>query len=456
MNVGGENELRENKKTTGEIQDSMKSVSAMLNKHGRGEVYYGVLDDGTVVGQQVSDSSLRDVSRAIRESIEPSISPIVREEILDGKHVIHLIFSGTKRPYSSKGIYYIRVSDEDLPLKQNELFRIMKERSYNDDWETEMTSYTLDDIDDETLERFYNNAKSCGRLAIEDYDKKNILNSLELMHNGYINNACFALFGKNTQISLKLANFATNEKLTFLDLKEIKGNIYNLVDIAIEYILNHISWRVEIGKRQRQELPELPERAIREMVVNAFAHARYNDKSTEHEIDIHPGKITIYNPGPFPDDLTPNDFVSSDLASLKRNPLILDILYRSKDVEKEGSGFKRMNKLMSENGLKWSFSKDSYGFYFTFFRENGTNYGTNGTNYGTNGTNYGTNELKDLSESEHQIYDLLCSNPRYVREELVKLTNKSTRTIQRLLNSLSEKGYITRIGKTKGYWEILK
>ena len=73
---------------------------------------------------------------------------------------------------------------------------------------------------------------------------------------------------------------------------------------------------------------------------------------------------------------------------------------------------------MSENGLKWSFSKDSYGFYFTFVRENGTN-------YGTNGTNYGTNELKDLSESEHQIYDLLCSNPRYIREELAKLTNKT-------------------------------
>jgi len=96
-------------------------------------------------------------------------------------------------------------------------------------------------------------------------------------------------------------------------------------------------------------LPELPERAVREMVVNAFAHARYYDKSTEHEIDVHPGKITVYNPGPFPDDLTPNDFVSSDLASLKRNPLILDVLYRSKDVEKEASGFKRMNKLMSEN-----------------------------------------------------------------------------------------------------------
>ena len=267
------------------------------------------------------------------------------------------------------------------------------------------------------------------------------------MHNGYINNAGYALFGKNPLITLKLANFATNEKLTFLDLKEIKGNIYNLVDIAIEYILSHINWKVEIGRRQRQELPEIPERAIREMVVNAFAHARYNDKSTEHEIDVHPGKITIYNPGPFPDDLTPNDFVSSDIASLKRNPLILDILYRSKDVEKEGSGFKRMNHLLIDNDLKWTFTKDSYGFYFTFYRENGTNHVTNGTNEA---------RIRELTDIELQIYDLLYSNPKYTREEISKLVNRSERTTQRVLTSLVEKGYITRIGKTKGYWETLK
>ena len=87
-------------------------------------------------------------------------------------------------------------------------------------------------------------------------------------------------------------------------------------------------------------------------------------------------------------------------------------------------------------------------------RISGTNHGTNGTNHGTNGTNY--RELNDLSESELQIYDLLYSSPKYTREELAKLTNKSERTVQRLLNSLSEKGYIVRIGKTKGYWEILK
>ena len=322
MNLGRENEYVEFKKTTGEVHDAMRSISAMLNKHGRGEIYFGVLNNGDVVGQQISDSSLRDVSRAIKESIDPAISPIVREEEIEGLHVIHVVFAGTKKPYSANGVYYIRVSDEDNKLKQNELLRLVKELSYNDNWENELTRYSIDEIDNTALRKFFDNAKSCGRLAAEEYNKESILQTLGLSVDGKVNNACYALFGKNAGISLKLANFATNEKLTFLDLKEVRGNIYSLVDIAIEYILNHLDWKVEIGKRQRKEYPEIPEKAIREIVVNAFAHARYSDNSTEHEIDVHPGKVTIYNPGPFPDDLTPTDYVSGDKASLKRNPLI--------------------------------------------------------------------------------------------------------------------------------------
>ena len=47
-------------------------------------------------------------------------------------------------------------------------------------------------------------------------------------------------------------------------------------------------------------------------------------------------------------------------------------------------------------------------------------------------------------------------NP-YTREELAEKTSKTVRTIQRTLNSLRDKEYITRIGSDKtGRWEILK
>ena len=83
------------------------------------------------------------------------------------------------------------------------------------------------------------------------------------------------MFGKDAKIGLKLAVYATDNKVTFLDLKLMTGNIYNLINQAVKYILNNILWRVVIKSRKREELPEICEVAIREIIVNAFAHANY-------------------------------------------------------------------------------------------------------------------------------------------------------------------------------------
>jgi ATP-dependent DNA helicase RecG len=62
-----ENETFELKKSTSELKEAVISIVAMLNKHQRGEVWFGVKNDGAVVGQQVSDKTMRDVSKAISE-----------------------------------------------------------------------------------------------------------------------------------------------------------------------------------------------------------------------------------------------------------------------------------------------------------------------------------------------------------------------------------------------------
>lgn len=55
---------------------------------------------------------------------------------------------------------------------------------------------------------------------------------------------------------------------------------------------------------------------------------------------------------------------------MKRNPLILDTLFRCKDVEKAGTGFKRMNELCKENNVRWTHENVAYGFCFVFYRNN--------------------------------------------------------------------------------------
>ena len=47
----------------------------------------------------------------------------------------------------------------------------------------------------------------------------------------------------------------------------------------------------------RKEIPEIPVDAMREAVINSFAHARY-DLPVQH-IDIFSDRISIVNPGSF-------------------------------------------------------------------------------------------------------------------------------------------------------------
>lgn len=74
MNLGNESETVEFKKSTGEHKEALQAISAMLNKHGNGALYFGVKDDGTVIGQDVSDTTLRQVASWISDKVEPPFS----------------------------------------------------------------------------------------------------------------------------------------------------------------------------------------------------------------------------------------------------------------------------------------------------------------------------------------------------------------------------------------------
>ena len=91
MNLGKETETLEFKKTTGEMKEAMVSISSILNKHGIGTLYFGVKPSGDIIGQDISESSLRDVSRAVYENIRPQIYPGAREHFkaISGENVIY-------------------------------------------------------------------------------------------------------------------------------------------------------------------------------------------------------------------------------------------------------------------------------------------------------------------------------------------------------------------------------
>ena len=187
------------------------------------------------------------------------------------------------------------------------------------------------------------------------------------MSGEYLTNAGNVLFGNSHPITLKAAIFATDEKLTFLDMQMYEDNILNLLRLAETYILKNISWRSEIIGTEREEIPEIPVAAIREVLANSYAHAVYNS-NTYHEICIHPDKVTVYSPGTFASTYSPEDYIRKNLPSAIRNAHIARILYLNKSIEQFGSGFKRIDSLCKDANVKYSYEISESGFQFVFIR----------------------------------------------------------------------------------------
>ena len=155
MNLGIETEVLEFKKSTGEIKEAIYSIGAILNKHGHGELYFGVKPDGTVIGQQVSEETLRHVSHRIAEGIKPRIYPEINKVILDGKECIHVKFEGEQVPYFALDVAKMRVADEDVTMSPEQIATlILNSGREGTRWEGLVSNKTVEDVDEELLKSF--------------------------------------------------------------------------------------------------------------------------------------------------------------------------------------------------------------------------------------------------------------------------------------------------------------
>lgn len=186
---------------------------------------------------------------------------------------------------------------------------MMISKEYEENWCDKLTSCTIADVKEECLLKFYENATECGRLPKIGFNKETLLIQHNLLRNSFLTNAGVMLFGNSNPITLKLVVFATSERITILDMKTIKGNIFKLINESMNFVIKNIRWKVIIDGEspQRREVPEIPLVALREVIINSFAHARY-DGNVQHEIDIYSNRISITNPGSFANEFTPNDF----------------------------------------------------------------------------------------------------------------------------------------------------
>ena len=161
-----------------------------------------MFDNGDIKGQVITDSTIKDVSEMISTNIEPRIVPTIENLMIDNKNVLKISFYGNQKPYSAFGKFLIRVGTQNRKMSRDELIKLVQEDNYSLNLEREDSNACLDDIDDEILLSYYNEAVNCGRLELKEYSKNKLLSMLNLYKNNIVSNAAYSLFRKNVNIGL--------------------------------------------------------------------------------------------------------------------------------------------------------------------------------------------------------------------------------------------------------------
>lgn len=443
-----ENETIELRKSLTLLKEGIISLSAMLNKSNKGDVYFGIDDDGKVLGVSVKNKTLADITHEIQNNLKPLPNKLNIQDIdMNGRKIILVHVEGDDTPYSAYGRFYIRVNDADIsmePLMLQHFFE-QKEDNYSK-WENQETKFNSDDVDEDLLIDFVRTANEKGRLNYIYRNSEETLQKLGLLTtNGKLNNAGLYLFGKTKPLTIKEANYPTDSRTEFGEIKEFKGNIFECIREAISYIQNHISYKSLIVGVQREEIPEIPVRAIREIVINSFAHASYAKSGDFNQYTIFKSSIRIYNPGPILQNINPTRFASGKVGSKIRNILIASVLFKYGLIDSFGTGFDRTFTLCAQNGTEYRYINDEFGFTFIF--ERNVNF-LNGKIIDKRNDN--TNSF------DKKVISTLKDNKYLTIPELATILKKSQATIYRSLDKLMKLNIVKRVGARKtGYWDIL-
>ncbi len=437
-----ESETLELKKSTSGLKEAIISIVSILNKHHKGELYFGIKDNGTVIGQQVSKKTIRDISQTISNHIEPKIYPRINNVVLDNKECVLVEFEGNEIPYYAYGRAYVRVGDEDRLLSPKELENlILRKNKDKSSWDTQICEKAkLRDISPAKLKSFLKTS----RLKYDSVE--NSLEKLRLVSGGKLRNAAIILFGKKPpsffpNAKLRCAVFGTTDTSFTIDMQDFEGDLFYLIERAEDYILKNIHIGMRLDGLRRVDVPEIDREAFREGIINAFCHRDYSEYDSVN-IAVFKNRVEIRSPGILYGNLTIEQ-IKREMVSERRNELIAELFHRVHFIEKWGRGISLI--LSKEPDADF---KEVGNHFITVFRRKGIEGLVE---------RLGERLGEKLGENQKRILQLMKGDPHITIPELAEKIGISTTSVENNLAKLKKKGLLRRVGPAKGgHWEIIE
>ena len=267
----------------------LKSVSAFANGKG-GILFFGVDDHDCVVGLRDVKSDSEKISEIMKVKMDPVPQTQMELYSENGRDMIILrIASGAETPYYYVGegnrTAYVRIGNESVPASAADLKRLVL-RGSSRTYDSLSSQWRYQDYAFTKLRSVYRNRTG------KNLEESDFL-SFELMdEEGMLTNAGALLADDSPVRHSRL--FCTrwhglnkaSGVMDALDDKEYSGSLISLLQNGEEFIKNNTKKRWKKTADSRLEMPDIPERAALECIVNALIHRDYLDLGSEVHIDI--------------------------------------------------------------------------------------------------------------------------------------------------------------------------
>lgn len=328
------------------------AIVAFANTDG-GDLYLGVEDDGTITGRNDTHSDIVQLSAFVANKTIPPLS--VRVEVINEEHpVIHIQVPQSRSVVaSSSGKIQRRQikmdgTPENVPMYPYEINTRLSELSLLDYSAQPVPNAVYEDLDPverehlRNLLRNYNGEKALLELDNEELDKA--LRLVTAVNNKLIPTfAGMLLIGKQE----KLREYLPTAEAAYIAQTgtEITANqtFYLPLLTALERIFTFVDARnaereMEAGLF-RISIPDFDRRAVREAIINAFAHRDYT-RMGRVLVKLDDDGLTVSNPGGFIEGVTIENILTVEPHG--RNPVLADALKRIGMAERSGRGVDRI------------------------------------------------------------------------------------------------------------------
>ncbi|HFC6359577.1 TPA: ATP-binding protein [Neisseria lactamica] len=336
-----------------------EELIGMLNADG-GILAFGIGDAGEIQDLNELGDKLDQYRKLVFDYITPPCRIFLEEiEVEGGLIFLFHVEQDLERIFCRKDTekFFLRVADENRLLNQQQIKNLEYDKNIRRFEEEKEPEFNSEDLDVKLIQEYKEKINYQGDALDLLYKKYLLVKN----NDGFdFKKSCILLFAKDPEkyipsASVRYIRYQGLESKTGVEHNVIKdqrfeNNIPRLIEELRLFL--RASFRdyyfldIEIGKFKK--VPEYPEEAWLEGIVNALCHRSYNVQGNAIYIKHYDNRIEISNSGPLPAQVTVENIRTERYA---RNPRIARVLEDFGYVRQLNEGVNRIYESMEKSML---------------------------------------------------------------------------------------------------------